>query len=479
MSFVSLCFTNNQIYGKVPSDTFEDIKLTELFEKNVLSVMEKLPTEEDIFLRHEVFCSLEDEKTRNFYFSCLYELQELKRIFSAYSKAKSEKEKVYIFSSLLYGVCNFYKKAAQRYSNSGFLKAFSDQFEKLINKESFKNAAKDSAEIKEKIFGEFSVVKYADRIAVAAKTKEGFLERIKKCAEDMEISLGKCDYLSRRISPEFTNILSEIYPDIWPCLDTLYEKYKDIPNQELLEYIDQLDFYLSVFTVMQRVKGMGIPLCFAVISQKESIRIYEGYDITLVSKECENIIPNDIIFDKNDPFFFLSGANGGGKTTYLRTCGVNVLFSLLGCPVCAKSSSVCMLNGVLTHFPRDERFDSDGRFLDEQKRVETMLSDMGKRSLLLLNETYSTTNEAKAAQMTASLAHKLFEEKQFGVYVTHQKSVLKESIPLLGCKVDTDDENKRTFKIERINYIGSSFAEDILKKYALSRADLEERFGEL
>ena len=108
-----------------------------------------------------------------------------------------------------------------------------------------------------------------------------------------------------------------------------------------------------------------------------------------------------------------------------------------------------------------------------------LLSDIGKKSLVLLNETYSTTNEAKAAEMTVALAKELDSKGQFGVYVTHQKSVLKESIPLLSCKVDKDDENKRTYKIERINSIGSSYAEDVLKKYALSLADLEERFGEL
>ena len=479
MSFVSLCSTKNQIYGKIPKDTFEDIKLTELFEKNVLGVMQYLPTEKDILLRQEVFTYLENESILDFYTELLFDLRSLAQSFEAFENALIDEEKQYIFCDLLYKLCLFYEKASKEKAPSGFLKEFSDNFAKICETEEYKKAKEDSQWVYNEFFEKLTLFTESSKLIIHSDTEEGYISRIEKCARDMGIDLRECDYLPRRITPELTKLLSTLYNGLWEELSKLYSRYISYPEKDLLLYIDQLDFYISVYKVMQRVKEKGIPLCFAKIHPKESIRILTAHDITLFSKECENIIPNDILFDTKDPFFFLSGANGGGKTTYLRTCGVNTVFSLLGCPVPAKSSHICMLDSIGTHFPRDERFDSDGRFLDEQKRVDTLIDNMGKRSLVLLNETYSTTNEAKAARMTVALTRKLYAEKQFGVYVTHQKSVLKEDIPLLACKVDKDDENKRTYKIERINSIGSSYAEDVLKKYALSRADLEERFGEL
>ncbi|MBR4881441.1 MAG: hypothetical protein IKU19_05870, partial [Clostridia bacterium] len=200
-------------------------------------------------------------------------------------------------------------------------------------------------------------------------------------------------------------------------------------------------------------------------------------DITLMAKKCYDIIPNDISFTADESVYFLAGANGGGKTTYLRTVGVCVIMSLWGCPVPARHARVCPLDSVQTHFPRDERFDLEGRFLDEQNRVERILSDMGDRSLILLNETYATTNEEKASAMTCELAEKLKNEGQFCVYVTHQKKAQETDIPMLTCVVDEAEGGRRTYKIRPQKTSVASHAEDILKKYSLSRADLEERFG--
>ena len=100
----------------------------------------------------------------------------------------------------------------------------------------------------------------------------------------------------------------------------------------------------------------------------------ELYDISLLAKNCENIVPNDADFTEYEPFCFLLGANGGGKTTYLRALGVNLILFLAGCPVFAKEAEIYPFDIVLSHFPRDERFDNTGRLDEERKRTEEMLN---------------------------------------------------------------------------------------------------------
>jgi DNA mismatch repair ATPase MutS len=149
---------------------------------------------------------------------------------------------------------------------------------------------------------------------------------------------------------------------------------------------------------------------------------------------------------------------------------------LAGCPVFCESGSASLISAVFTHFPRDERFEGTGRFLDEKNRVDAMLSRLDGNCLVLLNETFATTGEEKAIEQTGILADTLYTSGNFGLYITHQHGVSKTEIPFLGVTVDENDSNRRTYKIEKRRLPPRSFAKDILQKYSLDKASLENRF---
>ena len=134
---------------------------------------------------------------------------------------------------------------------------------------------------------------------------------------------------------------------------------------------------------------------------------------------------------------------------------------------------------VHTHFPKDERFEGSGRFADEQKRVDVILnacqnSEGHGNSLILLNETYSTTNEEKATVCTSELARNLYKSGNLGLYITHQHGVDEAVVPFLGVMVDELDKNRRTYRIERRRLKNRSFAADILAKYGITEEGLTQ-----
>ena len=193
-----------------------------------------------------------------------------------------------------------------------------------------------------------------------------------------------------------------------------------------------------------------------------------------------DVVPNYL--DQRDgeerhTYYILSGANGGGKTTFLRACSLAALFFSVGCPVAAKSGRCKPLDAVYTHFPADESFENSGRFADESVRADEILEGATENSFAVFNETYSGTDEKKSEEYSARLADAMFERGTFGIYVTHIHSLTGGRIPTLAALIDEEDGNRRTYRIRRVGGTSSSFARDILEKYGLDRDSLEAQLN--
>lgn len=468
MEHISIIYSLPTGTARIPYETFEDLKLTGVLPANVLRLMQELPCEADIELRQQAFRYLMDKGTAELE-DLTAQLYELSSLYDAYDAA-GDTAKKYIFAALFYRQYRFYKSSAELGISKGFFEGYRKHFEGLYDGA----VASEAKRVYDRLVSGVNIEIKDSSLILKAEATKGYITDIRRCAAEMGIELSEYLFAPKELGADISSSLETLFADNWKELTVHYEKYKSALDRGLLDYTDQLDFYIYNTKTALEYTSHTIPVCYA--HHGEDISIAEGYDITLMGKKCYDIIPNDISFSESEPVYFLAGANGGGKTTYLRTVGVCVIMALWGCPVPARHARVCKLDSVLTHFPRDERFELEGRLLDEQKRVESILSDMGERSLILLNETYATTNEEKASAMTCSLAQKLKSEGQFSVYVTHQKKAQETDIPLLTCVVDIAD-GRRTYKIRPLNYAVRSHAEDILKKYSLSRADLEERFG--
>ena len=469
MEHTSIIYSKGPSASHIPVEVFSDLKIDGILPDNVLDIMSVLPDEADMRTRQQIFEYLLDKGTTSLE-DLSFRLRELIRLWRAYDLSNNDETKAYIFAAILKKQKDFYLACADIDINIGFFAEFKKHFASLTDP----TLTAEADRVYDKLVRTVGIDIKDQTLTLRTAENKGYIKDIRRCAAEMDIELSEPTFSQKELGAEIALSLSKLYPDVWKELSCHREKYKSRLDHDILAYPDALDFYIFNTELARKYISHSIPYCYA--HRAEDISIAEGYDITLMAKECYDIIPNDISFNADTPVSFLCGANGGGKTTYLRTVGLTVIFALCGCPVPARHARVCTLHAVHSHFPRDERFELEGRFLDEQKRVDGILSDLGERSLVLLNETYATTNEEKASQKTLELAEKLKDMGQFSVYVTHQKSAGDSDIPMLTCVVDEGD-GKRTYKIKPLKRSVRSYAEDILKKYSLSRADLEERFG--
>lgn len=482
MGYPSLLYYVKPKKRPIGLSVFEDLQLLNFISQRVAKSAAVPCEKENLLPRQELFLRLENEETRKKY-SELYSVScALNDLNSAYKEADTETEKCFTFLFLCDAVREFTEGAAEADLcdplSSRFAKAFdaeraSDEYKSMCLRLSKLTPDAEKALTS-------SVIVSGNSVKMTAKTDKTFLDGIISCARTLGVSVPKVKRPeSRDLSADIINGTGALRPELLSELKSFRDDFERFYRPAITYYRKEIEFYLTMLDFTDRIRKAGIPLTYPTVADGRIINITEAYDVSLLAKNETNIIPNDISFTSEEPFYFLTGANGGGKTTYLRTVGIAVIMFLLGCPVPCVSASISDISSVFTHFPRDERFDGSGRFVEENNRVNAILEAMDQDSLVLLNETYSTTNEENAVMMTEKLANELYGKSIFGLYITHQHGLSETEIPYLNVLIDKDDENRRTFKIARQKSVGGSYAKDILIRCGLTYEALIDRFGPL
>lgn len=479
MTYPSLLFTSAPSQVHIERETFDDLKLDLLLSDEAISAMTTAGTPEDIPVRQELFKALEDKELRIRLKLLARNIEDVYKLDAAYAASKCDNERNYLYFNLLNAEMKFFRNAAKTQGKGFFLERFVEFFGNEFEREECCRAE----EITSLNFPKADLVRInclrlkGDTMHIRTEDETTIVARLNKCAKDLGIpdAREKRD-VAIKIKPRIINGLASLYPDEFKLFKEFYDEFASFYDSSILQYRSELNFYLEVVEIIDRVKAAGMPVCWPEVSKEKKFVIRGARDISLIAKDVVHIVPNDVEFTETEPFCYLTGANGGGKTTYLRAVGITAIMFLCGCPLVCEHAELYPVSGVYTHFPRDERFDGDGRFADEQSRVKEILSNDVSDALVLLNETYSTTNEEIATDLTGKLADLLFGRGTFGIYITHQHGVGNTKIPFLSVIVDESDENRRTYRIERRRGASDSFAMDILKKYGLTADALRARF---
>lgn len=275
------------------------------------------------------------------------------------------------------------------------------------------------------------------------------------------------------------------YPDVLSHAAQLAETYATqltdtYAMADVLLYRLELVFCREAALYTRRMEAMGYPMCLPAVATERRIHLRSLRDVSLAARELrgEDVVPNDVRLDGDRRFCYVTGANGGGKTTYLRSVGIAVLFFLTGCPVSALGGELWPFARLYTHFPSKEDFTDSGRFVDEVRRADAIRDGADGEAVALFNETFSGTDEEKSTAYSRALAEDMVDCGAFGLYVTHIHSLTHGRIPTLAAVVDEADENKRTYRIVPMDGTDSSFARDILQKYRLTEEGLAARLAE-
>lgn len=245
-------------------------------------------------------------------------------------------------------------------------------------------------------------------------------------------------------------------------LNAYVRRYSEAFPTGVADLIRDCEFFAEICRLREGSADRWNAWCYPELS-KSTFSFCEGYHV-LNSRPVTSPVGND--FEKTHSFTLIRGVNSGGKTTFLRLCGVVALLGGAGCPVPCLRARIPLYERIETVFAEGERLD-EGRFDSEQDRLRRRCAGLGEAALLLVNELFSSTKASLAVSSVAELRREGAARGWDCLFVTHFDLPPAEDYFTLFAGVLSD--GTPSYRIERTDAPVASFTWAILKKHGLGR----------
>lgn len=123
-------------------------------------------------------------------------------------------------------------------------------------------------------------------------------------------------------------------------------------------------------------------------------------------------------------FIILTGSNMSGKSTFLRSLGINMVLAGIGAPVCATAAVIHPLPVLVSMRLSDSLSDSESYFFAEIKRLKLIMDSLeNQRAFVLLDEILRGTNSDDKQSGTIAVIKKIIDKQAIGAIATHDIEV--------------------------------------------------------
>jgi hypothetical protein len=163
----------------------------------------------------------------------------------------------------------------------------------------------------------------------------------------------------------------------------------------------------------------------------------------LISEQVR--VTNSVTLDKSN-FVILTGSNMSGKSTFLRTLGINMVLTGMGAPICAAEASVHPLPILVSMRQSDSLSSGESYFFAEVKRLKSIIEKLKSETcFVLLDEILRGTNSDDKQSGTIGVIQKIISLSAVGGIATHDLEV---------CRMTDEYPDKlenKNFEVEIIN----------------------------
>ncbi len=300
-------------------------------------------------------------------------------------------------------------------------------------------------------------------------------------AKDYRTEFNEVPHMNH-VEAKIVELVADFYPDVFTAISEFISNRQHYLDDIIAVFDREIQFYLAYITYITPLKEHSLKFCFPVIhNQNKELTSSGGFDVALAKKliaDGKLVISNDFYLKDPERILIVTGPNQGGKTTFARLFGQLHYLAALGLPVPGYRAELFLFDAIYTHFEREENLQNlHSKLQDELLRIHDITDQMTSRSIVILNEIFTSTTSDDAFYLSQQIMEKIQSQDVLCVWVTfidELVSLTNKAVSMVST-VDTTNPAIRTFRIVRKPADGQAYALSIAEKYKLTYLQLMER----
>jgi DNA mismatch repair protein MutS len=284
------------------------------------------------------------------------------------------------------------------------------------------------------------------------------------------------------VGAQILDLVARLFSDEFSALGEYCRRHADFIDPAITQFDRELQFYLAYLGYITPLRSGGLRFCYPELTADSKEIFARGtFDLALaakLSREGSSVVSNEFHLTQPERVIVVSGPNQGGKTTFARTFGQLHHLAAVGCPVPGSAARLFLCDRIFTHFEREEDItDLTGKLEDDLIRIRNALLAATPRSIVIMNEIFTSTTVSDARFLGEQVITKVIELDLLCVYVTFidELASLGPTVVSMASTIVPDNPAERTYKVVRKPADGLAYAQAIAEKHRVTYEQLRGR----
>ncbi|KZC22668.1 DNA mismatch repair protein MutS [Rhodanobacter sp. FW510-R12] len=231
----------------------------------------------------------------------------------------------------------------------------------------------------------------------------------------------------------------------------------------------ELAFYVGCVNLHAKLTALGVTNCFPQVAGTRRLQFRGLCDASLALSMGRSVVGNALDADDKQ-LAIVTGANQGGKSSFLRSVGLAQLMMQSGMFVAAESFAGELCAGLFTHAKREEDATlRSGKFDEELRRLSAIVDRLRPGAVVLFNESFASTNELEGSEIARQVVGALLERGIKVFFVTHLYTFARGLFDhppdgAIFLRAERLDDGRRTFRIIEGEPLQTSHGVDLYRE---------------
>lgn len=480
----------DQIWAAV-SDNREHYELSGFF-------YQRLSTKAGVEYRHDVFRDLEREEISRPVYGFARAMTTMRQQLERARKLRDRHQRERWFISAVRVYCDAVSTLTGDLSaadpNSVALVALRQYLHSYIDGAAFKELEAETGELEQQLAGvrytvlirglRVTVQPYDGQPDLSVQIEQTFAKFRQGAVKDHRVRFRdslETDTVEQRV----LSLVAQLNPELFSHIAAYVKRReRDYLDAAVVRFDREVQFYLAYLEYIDGLKKRGLAFCYPAVSETDKrTTATQSFDLALAHKLVENkasVVANDVQLHDDERIIVVTGPNQGGKTTFARMFGQLHHLAAIGVPVPGREAELFLADQIFTHFEREEDLNTlRSKFEDELARLHTILEQATSDSVLVMNESFSSTTLNDAWWVGQRVLKKMIEQDMICLLVTFidEFASAGPSVVSMMSTVDPDDVTRRTFEVVRKPADGLAYAVALAEKHGVSYEQLKNRLA--